>query len=177
MAAVWAGSGALAGALSDYGLGVQFSRSVGATIEPGSSALFGLARGVTNNHAASVGTAVMGVLVVGLLSAAVMSRLTENPILTTELQAQVDLDNLNFVSNDRLEKRLKSTAATPEQVAEAVRINTEARLRAVKIAFFVLGLMSLLATFPARALPRHVPGDVPSGQPQRLAGRSECQSA
>jgi MFS family permease len=137
----------------------------------------GSLRGVTNNLAASVGTAVMGALVVGLLSAAVMSSLTENPIITTELQAQVDLDNIDFVSNDRLEERLKSTTATPEQVAEAVRINTEARLRALKIAFFVLGLVSLLAIFPARALPRYVPDDVPSGQAQGLAGRSERQSA
>jgi MFS family permease len=137
----------------------------------------GSLRGVTNNLAASVGTAVMGALVVGLLSAAVMSSLTANPIITTELKEQVDLDNINFLSNDRLEERLQSTTATPEQVAEAVRINTEARLRALKIAFFVLGLVSLLAIFPARALPRYVPGEVPSGQPQGLTGRGERQSA
>jgi hypothetical protein len=88
----------------------------------------------------------------------------------------VDLDRINFLSNGRLEERLKSTAATPEQGAEAVRINTEARFRTRKIAFFVLGLVSLLATFLARALPRYVPGDVPSGQPQGLAGPSERQS-
>jgi uncharacterized membrane protein len=68
LAAVGAGFGALAGALSDYGIDDQFIRSVGATIEPGSSAHFVLVRGVTNNLAASVGTAVMGALVVGLLS-------------------------------------------------------------------------------------------------------------
>jgi uncharacterized membrane protein len=46
-AAVGAGSGALAGALSDYGIDDQFMRSVGSTIEPGSSALFVLVRSVT----------------------------------------------------------------------------------------------------------------------------------
>jgi uncharacterized membrane protein len=46
-AAVGAGSGALAGRLSDYGINDQFIRSVGATIEPGSSALFVLVRSVT----------------------------------------------------------------------------------------------------------------------------------
>jgi uncharacterized membrane protein len=46
-AAVGAGSGALAGALSDYGIDDQFIRSVGSTIEPGSSALFVLVRSVT----------------------------------------------------------------------------------------------------------------------------------
>jgi uncharacterized membrane protein len=46
-AAVGAGSGALAGALSDYGIDDNFIRSVGSTIEPGSSALFVLVRSVT----------------------------------------------------------------------------------------------------------------------------------
>ena len=46
-AAVGAGSGALAGRLSDYGINDDFIRSVGATIEPGSSAVFVLVRSVT----------------------------------------------------------------------------------------------------------------------------------
>jgi uncharacterized membrane protein len=46
-AALGAGSGALAGALSDYGIDDNFIRSVGSTIEPGSSAVFVLVRSVT----------------------------------------------------------------------------------------------------------------------------------
>jgi uncharacterized membrane protein len=46
-AAVGAGTGALAGRLSDFGIDDNFIRSVGATIEPGSSALFVLVRSVT----------------------------------------------------------------------------------------------------------------------------------
>lgn len=46
-AAVGAASGALAGRLSDYGINDDFIRSVGSTIEPGSSAVFVLVRSVT----------------------------------------------------------------------------------------------------------------------------------
>ncbi|HXH08213.1 MAG TPA: DUF1269 domain-containing protein [Alphaproteobacteria bacterium] len=46
-AAVGAGAGALSGSLVDYGIDDQFIRSLGATIEPGSSALFVLVRRVT----------------------------------------------------------------------------------------------------------------------------------
>jgi uncharacterized membrane protein len=46
-AAVGAGTGALSGALSDYGIDDDFIRSVGSTIEPGSSALFVLVRSYT----------------------------------------------------------------------------------------------------------------------------------
>jgi uncharacterized membrane protein len=46
-AAVGAGAGALSGALVDYGIDDAFIRSLGATIQPGSSALFVLMRRVT----------------------------------------------------------------------------------------------------------------------------------
>ena len=46
-AAIGAGTGALSGALSDYGIDDEFIRSVGSTIEPGSSALFILVRRAT----------------------------------------------------------------------------------------------------------------------------------
>jgi uncharacterized membrane protein len=46
-AAFGAGAGALSGALVDYGIDDAFIRSLGATIEPGSSALFVLVRRVT----------------------------------------------------------------------------------------------------------------------------------
>ena len=46
-AAIGAGAGALSGALVDYGIDDGFIRSLGATIEPGSSALFALVRSAT----------------------------------------------------------------------------------------------------------------------------------
>jgi MFS family permease len=122
----------------------------------------GSLRGTANNLAASVGTAVIGALVVGVLSSGVMSALTANPIITSELKDQVDLESINFLSNDRLEERLKSTTATPEQVSEAIRINEDSRLGALKIAFFVLGSLALLAIFPCGQLPDYKPGEVPA---------------
>ena len=124
----------------------------------------GALRGTAGNLAASVGTAVMGTLMVAVLSAGVISSLTTNPVITPDLKEQVDLDSINFLSNVRLEERLKSTTATPEQVTEAVRINEEARLRALKIAFFALGSLALLAIFPSRRLPDYRPGEVPDEQ-------------
>jgi hypothetical protein len=86
-----------------------------------------------------------------------------------ELKAQVDLDNINFVNNDRLRGILQRTTAKPEQVIEAVRINEEARLRALKIVFLVLGGVALIAIFPTSRLPDYRPGEVPSGEPPGMA--------
>jgi MFS family permease len=121
----------------------------------------GALRAAANNLSASVGTALMGALLVGVLSANVMAYVSASPVITAELREQLDLDSVNFLSNDRLVERLERTTATSEQVAEAVRINESTRLRSLKIAFLALGAVSLLAIFPASRLPRYKPGEVP----------------
>jgi MFS family permease len=121
----------------------------------------GSLRGTANNLAASVGTAVMGALVVTVLSAGVMRAITAHPVLTPELTAQLDLDNINFLSNERLAERLKQTTATPEQIAEGLAVNEAARLRALQVAFFVMGSLALLSIIPCGRLPDYRPGEIP----------------
>ena len=127
----------------------------------------GALRGVTQNLAAAVGTALMGTLVVGVLSAGVMSRVTDNPLITSEMKAEVDLGSINFLNNDRLKERFETIHAAPGQIAEAVRINSETRLRALKIGFFVLACTALFAMVPCGWLPDYRPGELPSGKPAR----------
>jgi MFS family permease len=119
----------------------------------------GALRGVTQNLAAAVGTAVMGTLVVGVLSAGIIDRVKDNPLITAEMKAEVDLGNINFLNNDRLKERFEASNATPEQIAEAVRINSETRLRALKVGFFVLASMALFAIVPCGWLPNYRPGE------------------
>lgn len=122
----------------------------------------GSLRGTTNNLASAIGTAVAGALLVGLLSANVMRGVVETPILTAELQSQVNMDSINFVSNDRLLGVLSQTTATTEQIAEAVRINEEARLRALKFGLLLMAMLSLLSIFPAARLPDYLPDELPA---------------
>jgi predicted MFS family arabinose efflux permease len=125
----------------------------------------GSLRGTTNNLAAAVGTAVSGALLVGLLSAIMLGGIAASPKLTPELQAQVDLDSINFISNDRLQTVLSATTATPAQVAEAVRVNTESRLRALKIGLLIMAALAFLAILPAGRLPDYRPGEIPDPSP------------
>ena len=99
---------------------------------------------------------------VGLLSSAVMRSIAENPLLPPEIQSQVDLDSITFVSNDQLEGVIARATATPEQKAEALRVNTEARLQALKIGFLVTAGLALLTILPASRLPNYRPGEIPS---------------
>jgi predicted MFS family arabinose efflux permease len=133
----------------------------------------GSLRGTTNNLAAAVGTAVAGALLVGLLSAIVLRSVAENPLLPPEIQSQVDLDNINFISNDRLQSAMERTTATPYQIAEAVRTNTESRLRALKLGLLIMAGLALITIIPAGRLPNYVPGELSSDQPpqRRASGR------
>jgi MFS family permease len=134
----------------------------------------GSLRGTTNNLANAVGTAIAGALLVGLLAGNVMRGIVQEPLLTPSLQAQVNLDSINFVSNDRLQSVLEATTATPQQVAVAMRINTDARLRALKIGLLIMAMVALLAIFPASRLPNYLPEELPAeppvNPPQREAG-------
>jgi predicted MFS family arabinose efflux permease len=121
----------------------------------------GSLRGTTNNLASAVGTAAAGALLVGLLSAIALGGIAASPKLTPELQAQVDLDSINFVSNDRLQTVLSGTNANPAQVAEAMRVNTESRQRALKIGLLIMAGLALLSIIPAGRLPDYRPGELP----------------
>jgi predicted MFS family arabinose efflux permease len=132
----------------------------------------GSLRGTANNLAAAIGTAVIGALLVGLLSAAVLRGIAENPLLPPEIQSQVDLDSINFVSNDRLLGVMQRTTATPEQVTEALRVNTDARLRALKIGLLVMAGLALLSIIPAGRLPDFKPGEIPADPPPQPVERA-----
>jgi hypothetical protein len=94
----------------------------------------------------------------------VLRSIAENPILPPGLQSQVDLDNITFISNDRLRGALERTTATPEQVSEAVRVNTQARLRALKMGLLIMALLAMLTIIPAGRLPSYRPGELPAEQ-------------
>jgi hypothetical protein len=121
----------------------------------------GALRGTVGQLAGAIGTAVTGALVAGILAANVERALVDHPTIPAALVSQVDLDDIRFVSNDRLRERLSGTAATPDEVAAAVEINDAARLRALKITFVVLAALGLLALVPAGRLPDYRRDEVP----------------
>ncbi|MDN5687369.1 MAG: MFS transporter [Brachybacterium sp.] len=121
----------------------------------------GSIRGTTQNLASAVGTAVMGAVLVMVLGAGIGRAVVEHPELPDELVAQVDLDQVNFVSNDELDEVLSATTATEEQVEAAVALNEQQRLRTLKTGFLILAGISAVAALPASRLPTYVPGEIP----------------
>jgi MFS family permease len=117
----------------------------------------GALRGTVSHLAAAVGTAVTGAFVVAVLAANIQRALVDHPTIPPGLISQVPLDNVRFISNDRLQEVLSRTTATPAQVEAAIEINADARLRALQLTFLLLTGLGLLAFVPAGRLPDHIP--------------------
>ena len=126
----------------------------------------GALRGTTINLATGLGTAIAGALLIGLLSSLVHTNLVDNPVIPPELKAQVNLNEVDFISNDHLREVLEGTTASPEQVNEAVRINTSSRLFALKVSFLVMAGLALIGYIPARDLPKTTAGAAGTAQPE-----------
>jgi MFS family permease len=102
----------------------------------------------TSHFAAAVGAAIAGALVISVLSLNINRHLASDPAIGTELRAHLDLSRVAFISNDRLQQVLEQLPLPPEHVANAVRINTDARLFALKLSFFGLAGLTFLGFLP-----------------------------
>jgi MFS family permease len=119
----------------------------------------GALRGVVNNVSSALGAAFAGVVAVGLLSLLITTAFTQSN-LPPALKQEINFDLIDFVSNDQLKEVLSQTSVAPEQVDEAVRINADGRLRALRATFLLLAAISLLALIPSTRLPNYKPGEL-----------------
>jgi hypothetical protein len=95
---------------------------------------------------------------VGLLAVLITTAFARSN-LPASLEREINFDQIDFVSNDQLKEVLSRTSVAPEQVDEAVAINADARLRALRATFILLAALSLLALIPSTRLPDYKPGE------------------
>ncbi|MEW5837378.1 MAG: MFS transporter [Pseudomonadota bacterium] len=118
------------------------------------SADVGALRGAMNSIANAIGTALAGAILVGALTANIQREVEGHPLIPPALIEQVNLDRATFVSNERLIEVLRlETYASASQIDEALRINAEARLHALNIAFLFFAAIAWLMVLPSRRLP------------------------
>jgi MFS family permease len=119
----------------------------------------GALRGVANNVSNALGAALASVVAVGLLGVFLASAYGQSE-LPQEFHMQAVSGDVGFITSNELRTVLGQTSATPQQVQEAVAINADATLRALRASFLIVGAISLLAIFPASKLPGYVPGEL-----------------
>lgn len=124
-------------------------------------------RGLVHNISGSVGISVMTVFSVTLLGSLILSSAVASPAMTKDVIDRLNFDNVNFITNDQVEQLLtERTDATPEEIAEAVEINAQSKLRALQTSLLLLALLAVLAIIPAGKMPKFQDYDLAVGYPE-----------
>lgn len=118
-------------------------------------------RGLVHNLSGSVGIAVASVFAVSVLGGLISTAAEEHPEIPASLLEQVNLDNVNFLTNAQVAEVLAETSASEAEAAAALEINAEARLQALQISLLGLAAIALLAIVPAGRMPNRRPGELP----------------
>ena len=150
--------------LMGVGLGALASQLGAVTVSavPDSeSAEAGGLQNTATNLGASLGTAVIGSILIAALSSSVLLGIQSNPqvpddikqLATTELSSGVP-----FVSDTQLQTALDDAGVDPAVSDEIVTINSEARLDALRLAFAVATLLAIAALFFTGRVPTVAPG-------------------
>ena len=144
--------------LAFAGAGTGAVLTLGATVMVGASrptlaSEVGGVRHTAGNLGAAIGTALVGALLVTALNVLVDNAVAGSSVLPADLKSRVELEEPAFISNGDLEREAMAYGLPQAQVREVVRINTDERLKALRICFFGLAAMALLGAVVARGLP------------------------
>lgn len=120
------------------------------------SAEIGGLQNTFTNFGASLGTALIGAVLIGSLSTTFLTGVSSNPAIPASVVAASSStleSGIPFVSDADLKKHLATTTLTPEAQQAVVDENTNARLVGLRAALSVVALVITVAMFFARMLP------------------------
>jgi EmrB/QacA subfamily drug resistance transporter len=105
---------------------------------------------------ASLGTALIGSILIATLTSSVTEEIENNPAVPASVQQQattVLADGVPFLSDTQLRDALATAGVDGPTADSIVSVNTAARLDALHTAFAATALLSVLALFGTRRLP------------------------
>ncbi|MBV1850913.1 MFS transporter [Catellatospora tritici] len=156
--------------LAGLGIGSLASQLGAVTVsaEPDErSAEVGGLQNTMTNLGASIGTALAGAVLIGGLTASLLTGITGNPAVPPDLSAQAEVElsaGVPFLSDAQLEAALGAAGVPPETAAAVLAENEQARLAGLRAALGLLSLIALAALFCCRKLPDRPPtADAPAG--------------
>src|SRR5207248_4000308 len=109
-----------------------------------------------SNLGTSIGTALIGSILIASLSASFINGVTKNPDIPQRVSSQASVElasGVPFVSDDDLNAALSSAGVNQRVASQIADENKTARIVALRVSLAVLSLFVLLALFFARALP------------------------
>ncbi|WP_051406639.1 MFS transporter [Williamsia sp. D3] len=150
--------------LMGLGLGALASQLGAVTVSavPDSqSAEVGGLQNTATNLGASLGTALIGSVLIATLTTSIITGIQNNPNVPAPVKQQATAEIVSgvpFVSDTQLSTSLTQAAVPQEQAQAIMDLNSEARLKALRVAFSLAALLALAALFFTGGIPR-----VPTG--------------
>jgi MFS family permease len=108
------------------------------------------------NLGASLGTALIGAVVIGTLATQLLQGIEDSPAVSDSVEQAAGIQieaGVEFVSDAQLEAALAQTPLAPEEQEAIVAANAEARVEALQFGMLAVALVALLGLFPTRRLP------------------------
>lgn len=156
--------------LMGLGLGALASQLGAVTVSavPDSqSAEVGGLQNTATNLGASLGTALIGSVLIATLSATIVAGIQSNPDVPAEVREQATTElasGVPFLSDSQLKAALNETSVPESAAQEIVDLNADARLEALRVALALAALLGLAALFFTGNIPRQAPSaQVPEG--------------
>jgi hypothetical protein len=117
------------------------------------------------NLGASLGTALVGSVLITILTTLFLQGVLANPSIPASLKADAQTTfgaGAPFVSDTTARMGLEAYGASQATIQQVLQINADARLAALRGALFVVVLAAALALFFTRRLPTEPPGSTSS---------------
>jgi EmrB/QacA subfamily drug resistance transporter len=159
------------------GLGVgalasQLGAATVSSVPDSESATVGGLQNTALNLGASLGTALVGSMLIATMTSAVLSGIMSNPNVPDSVKAQAETTfgpGVPFVSDTALSEALQAAGVSQSTHDQLLALNAQARLDGLRAALFVVVLAGVLAIFFTSWIPTKQAG-APEAEPEVAAG-------
>ena len=161
--------------LMGFGLGALSSQLGAITVSsvPDSqSAEVGGLQNTATNLGASLGTALIGSVLIATLSAAFMTGIQDNPAVPSSVQEQSSVQlasGVPFISDTQLRGALEDAGVDQETAGAIMSVNSGSRLDALRAALALTALLAIAALFITGRLPAEAVGSPSESAPDKVA--------
>ncbi|MCO5315334.1 MAG: MFS transporter [Solirubrobacterales bacterium] len=162
----------LALALMGAGAGLlasQLGNVIMSSVSPDQTSEAGGLQGTAQNLGASLGTAIIGAVLLASLATGFTERITENPDVPAEARQTIAANveqGIDLVPVGAVEQAAEAGGLTQAQAGEVADDYGEAQLQALRLALGAVALAAILALWATRQLPsRSIESSSPEDQP------------
>ncbi len=150
--------------LMGLGLGALASQLGAVTVSAVSqkeTAEVGGLQNTATNLGASMGTALIGSVLIATLSSVALAGVADSPAISESVKSQISTElvgGVPFISDAQLTTALEQAGVSQADADSITEINANARLEALQVAFALVGLIAIGALFLTARIPTVPPG-------------------